>query len=151
MAQFFQFETDFIQSLRCIPMSVRLKLDTCGIKLKLNHWNQFTAPEKQQLINLPCNTSSEIKTYQEYLQNLVIEKTSIPAKEITIDPHPPWEDSQNIPSAIIEKAQSFQITITLEKWKKLTPLQRFALIKLSNSNHENANFLPALQEFNLIP
>lgn len=33
---YFQFEADFIQTLRCIPLSVRYKLDTCGVKLKLN-------------------------------------------------------------------------------------------------------------------
>jgi hypothetical protein len=26
---FFQFEADFVESLCCIPMQVRLKLDTC--------------------------------------------------------------------------------------------------------------------------
>jgi hypothetical protein len=31
----------------------------------------------------------------------------------------------------------------------LTPLQRFALIKLTRSQHENNNFLPALIEFGL--
>ncbi len=31
----FQFEADFVASLRCIPIQVRYKLDTCGIKLKL--------------------------------------------------------------------------------------------------------------------
>jgi len=38
MADFFEFEADFVDSLRCIPMHVRLKLDTC-IKLKLAQWN----------------------------------------------------------------------------------------------------------------
>ncbi|MBD0342498.1 MAG: nitrate reductase associated protein, partial [Microcoleus sp. Co-bin12] len=36
---FFEFEADFVEALRCIPMKVRLKLDTCGIKLKLQDWN----------------------------------------------------------------------------------------------------------------
>ncbi|MEN9210118.1 MAG: nitrate reductase associated protein [Thermostichus sp. DG02_2_bins_29] len=39
--------------------------------------------------------------------------------------------------------------ISLDFWKNLEDLQRFALIKLSRSNHENKNFLPALQEFGL--
>jgi hypothetical protein len=33
---------------------------------------------------------------------------------------------------------------------KLSPAQRFALIKLSRPSHENHNFLPALKEFELI-
>jgi len=38
---FFDFEADFVLSLRCIPMIVRYKLDTYGVKLKLAHWNHF--------------------------------------------------------------------------------------------------------------
>ncbi len=31
----FDFESDFVASLRCIPMCVRFKLDLCEIKLSL--------------------------------------------------------------------------------------------------------------------
>jgi hypothetical protein len=37
-ATHFQFEADFVAALRCIPMYVRFKLDTVGLKLKLSHW-----------------------------------------------------------------------------------------------------------------
>lgn len=40
---FFAFEADFVVSLGCIPMRVRYKLDTCGIKLKLPQWHQLTS------------------------------------------------------------------------------------------------------------
>jgi hypothetical protein len=40
--------------------------------------------------------------------------------------------------------------VTLQQWASLTPLQRFALIKLSRSSHEDKNFLPALKEFHLV-
>nr|WP_319421691.1 nitrate reductase associated protein [Pleurocapsa sp. FMAR1] len=36
------------------------------------------------------------------------------------------------------------------KWENLTQMQRFVLIKLSRSNHENRNFIPALKEFHLV-
>jgi Conserved nitrate reductase-associated protein (Nitr_red_assoc) len=38
----------------------------------------------------------------------------------------------------------------VDQWATLTPDQRFALLKLSRSNHENRNFLPALKEFQVI-
>jgi hypothetical protein len=43
------------------------------------------------------------------------------------------------------------VIITIEAWKDLSILQRFALIKLSRPSHENKNFLSALAEFNLVP
>jgi hypothetical protein len=147
MTQFFQFEMDFVDSLRCIPMSVRLKLDTCGIKLKLHQWNQFNQEARQKLVDLACESIIEIQNYREFLQNLITDTTGEIAKELTIDPHPPWLNESVIPTAILAQAESLEVTITLEQWQKFSPLQRFALLKLSNSHHENSNFLPALDEF----
>ena len=147
---FLQFETDFVESLRCIPMIVRMKLDTCGVKLKLEHWNQFTQTERQNVVTMPCNSDREIVDYREYLQNLVIAHTGNPAKEFPVDTHPVWIDENEIPEVLKTKVQESNIAISLQQWSNLTPLQRFALIKLSRPSHENRNFIPALKEFGLI-
>ena len=147
---YFQFEADFIGSLQCIPMQVRMKLDNCGVKLKLVHWNQFSQSERQSLVDMPCQTEAETKTYREFLQNLVTVKTGQPAKELAIDPNPPWLDSAAIPRDVQTKVQECQVNLSLEQWSSLTPAQRFALIKLSRPSHENKNFIPALKEFGVI-
>ena len=146
---FFQFEQDFVDSLRCIPMVVRFKLDTCGVKLKLNHWHQFSNGDRQTLVTLPCHSSAEITAYRTHLQTLVTTLQGTPASELAIDPHPPWLEAEQIPAPVLEKAASLDATITQDQWQTLTPLQRFALIKLSRPSHENRNFQPALLEFGL--
>lgn len=150
MTHYFQFEEDFVASLRCIPMVVRYKLDTCGVKLKLSHWNQFNLEDRQALAEKPCEIPEEIQEYKAWLQALVIEYTQNPAGELPIDPHPPWTDISQIPESVQEKAQTMGVSLTLEQWANLTALQRFALIKLSRPSHENHNFLPAMKEFNLV-
>ncbi|MFP4132835.1 MAG: nitrate reductase associated protein [Halothece sp.] len=147
---FFQFEADFVESLRCIPMQVRLKLDTCGVKLKLHHWHQFSQNEREELVKKPCETPEEARAYKEYLQKLVINHTGNPAKELEIDPNPPWLNPDLIPEQLQVKVSEFNMKITQQQWQTLTPLQRFALIKLSRPSHENKNFYPALEEFGLI-
>lgn len=146
---FFQFEADFVQSLRCIPMQVRYKLDTCGIKLKLEHWHQFTAAERQTLVELPCETPQDRASYRDHLQALIAQYTGTPAKDIPIDPNPPWQQTDAIPTEVQTQAHQFKTSISLESWGALTPLQRFALCKLSRPSHENRNFRPALYEFKL--
>jgi hypothetical protein len=42
---YFAFENDFVDTFRCIPMIVRYKLDTCGIKLKLPEWVKLSVDE----------------------------------------------------------------------------------------------------------
>lgn len=150
MTNFFKFEADFVESLRCIPMQVRYKLDTCGIKLKLSHWNHFTLAERESLVEMPCNRESEIQTYREYLKQLVLKQTGALPGELPIDPDPAWMDETTIPESIQAKAQEFNVTLTPQQWVVLTPVQRFALIKLSRPSHENLNFLPALKEFHLV-
>ena len=146
---FFNFEADFVDSLRCIPMIVRLKLDTCGVKLKLAEWNHFTQSECEQLVQLPCEEHTEIITYKQYVHQLIFLHTGNKASLLSIDPHPQWLDDSEIPATIITKAAEEQVQITLSQWKNLTPLQRFALIKLTRSQHENNNFLPAWADFGL--
>lgn len=150
MGDFFQFEADFVESLRCIPLQVRLKLDTCGVKLKLQDWLKFTQDERQALVTQPCTTTAEAEIYRQQLQQLVSNRSGSPAAELPIEPHPAWNDSSIVPPVVAVKAEEFGVTLTVEKWATLTPLQRFALIKLSRSSHENSNFLPALREFQLV-
>jgi hypothetical protein len=141
---FFQFEADFVESLRCVPMHVRLKLDTCGIKLKLSDWNHFTFEQRQALIDLPCDRPDEIIAYKEYLLNLIEDSPSL-----FIEVEPVWEDRDQIPPEVLQQAKSSEVCISATQWSSLSDLQRFVLTKLSRSHHENQNFVPAIQEFGL--
>jgi hypothetical protein len=150
MKIFFEFEADFVESLRCIPMQVRYKLDTSGIKLKLADWHQMTQAEREALIELPCTTETEIQSYRQHLEELILTRTGVPAKQLPIEPNPAWIDSTNLPASVQEKAQELGLTITTQQWQNLSPLQRFVLIKLSRSGHENKNFPRAMAEFHLL-
>jgi hypothetical protein len=149
MAEFFYFESDFVDSLRCIPMQVRFKLDTCGVKLKLHQWNKFNEHDRHQLVETNCNTESEVETYRSMLHELIQERTKETASDLPIDPSPAWLETTIVPDSVQTKAKELGTEIQPSQWQSLTPLQRFALIKLSRSNHENANFLPAMKEFKL--
>jgi hypothetical protein len=148
--KYFDFEADFVASLRCIPMQVRYKLDTCGVKLKLQHWHQFSTEERQHLVALPCETMGEITQYRDYLQGLVTQHTGSPAKDLEIDSVPPWMETSQIPADLQAKLVEVGCNVSLQQWQAIDPLKRFTLIKLSRPGHENHNFVPALQEFGLV-
>ena len=130
-------------------MQARYNLDTCGIKLKLADWSHMTPLERQALVELPCTSEPEIQAYRQYLQNLIFQRTGNNPSELPIDADPAWMNTNIIPDSVQEKAVEFGI-IPIEKWANLSPLERFALIKLSRSGHENQNFPKALAEFNLL-
>ena len=150
MSPFFQFESDFVDSLRCIPMTVRFKLDTCGVKLKLHQWNKFSESDRHQTVETPCSTDAEINDYRTLLHQLIEHRSGETATDLAIDPNPPWNDAATIPESVKVKAEEVGVEVSSIQWEALTPVQRFVLIKLSRSAHENINFLPAVQEFGLI-
>ncbi len=136
----FGFEQDFVANWRCIPMVVRYRLDTCGIKLKLAHWHALSLRQRQWLVDTPCDTLELQKQYTLQLQAWVTEQTGQPAGTIAVEPV--WLQEQALPSEVAA-------ILTLEQWRQLIPLQRFALLKLSRPGHEHRNLPLALREFGL--
>jgi hypothetical protein len=150
MTDLFQFEADFVDSLRCIPMVVRYRLDTCGVKLKLQQWNQMDLATRSRLVEMDTDSATAIENYRQVLIDLIWQVAGEEASLLAIDPQPPWQNDREIPAEILQKAQLLGCNLKLDRWKKLSSLQRFVLIKLTKSSHEQNNFLPALREFKLM-
>ena len=146
--RFFAFESDFVDSLRCIPMIVRYKLDTCRVKLQLSDWARFNFDEKDFLAEMPCHSPAEIEAYADYVNELVWKYTStVPSLLKNLDPA--WTHLY-VPAEVREKAQEWNCpVISASQWMQLDVLERFALVKLSRSGHEGRNFPRALAEFGL--
>jgi hypothetical protein len=148
----FRFEVDFGGTLRCIPMSVRLKLDQTGIKLSLKQWNRIPPDARRGLVERPCGDAAEIEAYKRYLVSLIEAHTRTAVELASVDASPPWADVGVVPERIREWARSLGVAPpSAAQWAALTPLQRFALFKLTRPGHSNENFLPAMKEFSLLP
>jgi hypothetical protein len=146
----FAFESDFVATLRCIPMAVRFKLDRCGIKLSLRQWSRFTADDRRGLLMRRCVDKAETAAYRDALIALVAVRANEIARPLAEPPCGRWREIRRVPSPVIVYAGELGVRAPNEdEWAALTTLQRFALIKLSRDNHDNLNFLPALREFGL--
>lgn len=148
--QYFKFEEDFVaENVRCIPMIVRMKLDTVGIKLKLAEWGKFSVKEKINLAIKIADSKSDQQIYRDYICQLVEYYTANKATEILVDSKPDWIEQSAIPSQLLVACKEYGFAINLCQWKLLSNLQRFALLKLCRPGHENRNFPKAMEEFNL--
>lgn len=147
----FAFEDDFVASLRCIPMAVRLKLDRSGIKLTLRQWSRFTTDDRRELLDTPCRSAGEVAAYRSRLVELVAERAKEAAKPLAEVPAPLWESALAPPAVVASFAASVGVAPpSARAWGELSELQRFALIKLTRDNHDNVNFIPAMREFGLV-
>jgi hypothetical protein len=150
--ELFEFESDFVASLRCIPMAVRFKLDLAGVKLSLRQWSRFTLDDRSQMLTLPCTTPAEIGRYRARLIELIELRAGEAAKDIAPPDVTPWAEGQNPPGALQDYAHSNGLAPpSADQWRGLTNLRRFTLLKLIRDNHDNVNFGPALREFGLAP
>jgi hypothetical protein len=145
--RYFAFESDFVESLRCVPMCVRLKLDVAGVKLKLNEWSKTDPAERTYLADMPCSSRDEIRAFRDFISLLV--RINCGALPTLMDPTEPLWNSEEVPEQVMEKAVSFGVAVPPDAWRSLDELERFALVKLSRPGHEGKNFVPALEEFGI--
>jgi hypothetical protein len=149
-SQLFEFESDFVNTLRCIPMAVRLKLDVSGIKLSLRQWSRFTKDDRQRLLTTPCTGAAGIEAYRRAVVDLVALRVNEIAKPLADPVSAQWDNPRRIPAVVVNYAGSVGLRPpTQHQWGALTRLQRFALIKLTRDSHDNVNFAPAMSEFGL--
>ena len=149
--EYFSFEEDFIEdNLRCIPMIVRMKLDTIRIKLPLKAWSRFNDTERIQLALEPCESETDIKKYKMLVLKFAKNHSNEDLGIFRTGEEPGWNNPDRIPESLMEKFSDFNQQIDMAKWRSLTVLQRFALVKLSRPGHESKNFEKALLEFGLI-
>lgn len=137
-------------NIRCIPMIVRFKLDACGIKLKLKEWSKMTVEEREKLASLPIDSVTDLETYGIYLKDIIHRHTGEEATLISVDKvNNLWYSISHLPEVVKEKLIEYKMDISLDQWRNLTTLQRFALVKLTRPGHENKNFPRAMREFGL--
>ena len=142
---YFYFEDDFIRDLRCIPLCVRRKLDLIGIKLKLTHWQDFNLNEKTKIVNWP-DTKNELLDLKIFLKKITSNSKYGEAKEIERSINQPWQDKNKIPEQVLNAAIERGIKISIEKWRNLNELDRFAFCKLIRPSHEHQNLDKAFDE-----
>lgn len=148
--EYFQFEEDFVEAnIRCIPMIVRFKMDMTGIKLKLSEWSKFKVEERIELALLPCNEEKERQQYNNYLRALIKKYTGGEATVLEINKYPEWANTHMVTGTLSARLKKFGCELSAGKWRSLSELQRFALLKLMKEGHENKNFPKAIKEFGL--
>ncbi len=149
-ARFFGFESDLERSLACIPLAVRFKLDKCGIKLSLDQWQKLPEGNRRNLLNTRCESGVEIACFRRALETLIRAEFGDEPSRIAVDKALAW-DAREVPPQVTRRTVELGgIPPTTPQWRTLTPLARFALVKLSRDGDHGRNLKPALREFGLL-
>jgi hypothetical protein len=148
----FGFEADYAAALQFIPLSVRLKFDECGLKVSLPQWSRLTLTERQLLLQRPCETPEERRTYGMLLESLIESGSGERIGRIAVPEHPQWRDGSRVPTQVEAYFMAQGLTPPSgDQWRRLAPLQRYVLIKFTRPGRRNDNLTAALREFGLLP
>jgi len=142
---FFGFEAEFMATLDCMPMSMRRKLDRCGLKLSLEQWRTFPRPLREVLLETPAETPHAIARLAKLLRRRAQQLgwaglPQVRGEDAIDSPHA-------IPPAVSGRCSLIpKSSLSLAQWTGMSPLQRYALVKLAG--HQNGrNWHGALDEF----
>ena len=147
MIRKFDFEADVYQSLNCLPMAARRKLDTLGIKVHLAQWEQFGRGERLMICHAPADTEEERSALRTFIEEVALARTGSPAQVLSQEVRQSATPPAHPPLSLVENARAFGVELDGEAWAALDDDQRYALIKLGDVKKPSHNLKPALREF----
>lgn len=149
---FFGFEAHYQRTLQCMPISLRRKLDACGLKLSLAQWRALPRPLRETLLEAPADTPRATTRLAQLLRRRAErmgwpDLACVPPECALGDPNSPY------PAVVSKFAADGLAPPDHARWRALTPLQRYALGKLARrggDGHSALNWREALVEFRLV-
>ena len=85
MIRKFKFEAEIYESLNCLPMAARRKLDAVGIKLHLAQWEQLGRGERLMICPAPTDSEEEQSALRTFIEEVALARTGSPAKTLPDD------------------------------------------------------------------
>jgi hypothetical protein len=142
----FKFEKDIYETLDCVPMAVRRKLDRAGIKISMSQWQALGRGERLAICHLPANLEEERDALSMFITEAVASTgqgapkvLSEAERQIADPPHEP-------PEKLIQLAKDAGFELTPDTWHKLDEDERYVLTKLAAGQKVSADFPDALKE-----
>jgi hypothetical protein len=146
MMRRFQFEAEVYESLSCLPMAARRKLDTLGIKISLDQWQHLGRGERLMICHAPTTSTEESEALRLFINEATIAKAGSAPKELAAEVRQSARPPKAPPARLIENAKSVGVTFTQTEWDSLDDDQRYALIKLGVEKNSH-NLKAAMNEF----
>jgi hypothetical protein len=146
----FAFEGDIHDSLACVPLSVRRKLDLAGLKISLDGWQRLSRGERLALCHLSVDPEPERGIYREVLLAFC-ERAAVPLKELE-DANASsraW-NAPELPQPVAVRLGDLGVSLTDGAWRSLDEESRYALLKLSDPRRNPLTIRALLVELGLL-
>ena len=147
MIRQFQFEAEVYESLSCVPMQARRKLDAIGMKIHLAQWQQLSRGERLMICHAPATIDDERDALRIFVQEVTLARTGTPPKELPEQARRGARPPASPPPALVANARERGVELTQAAWNSLDDDERYALVKLGADGKVSHNLKAALDEF----
>jgi len=147
MIRQFQFESEIYESLSCVPMQARRKLDAVGVKIHLAQWQQLGRGERLMICHAPANTPEESAALKLFIQEATMARAGSAPKDLSEEVRQGATPPKSPPSRLVAHARDLGTDLTQDRWNSLDDDERYALTKLGDVERPSHNLKSALTEF----
>ncbi len=147
MIRRFQFEAEIYESLSCVPMAGRRKLDRVGLKVSLDQWQKLGRGERLMICHAPAESADECEALRVFVQEATLARSGSMPKDLPEQARAGATPPAAPPPQLVENAKAAGVAITQNAWDGLDDDERYALIKLGGGAEQSHNLKVALAEF----
>ncbi|WP_420992142.1 nitrate reductase associated protein [Cupriavidus sp. 30B13] len=145
------------QALRYIPMSVRFALDQEGVTIALSEWQLLPLHARRQLVQASVAASAadapdaqDAAAFRALLDAAMRQHLGKAPARLDVAPDASWREVGALPAAVLAQyAWAGLAPAAPEAWRRLPPLARYTLAKMSRKPRPNEAFRAALAELRL--
>lgn len=146
MIRKFKFENEIYESLSCLPMAARRKLDQLGIKVGLEQWQHLSRGERLMICHAPVASADEAEALRLFVNEVTLAKCGTAPKSLPEEKRQGVNPPAAVPERLVASAQKSGVALTQAAWAALDDDERYALIKLGVEK-ESHKLKAALDEF----
>src|SRR5882757_306027 len=147
MIRKFRFEDEMHESLQCVPMAVRRKLDRVGLKISLEPWKALDRGERLAICHLPTNSPEECDALATFIREAMLRHFGVEPKSLTDAQRAGAEPPAAPPATLVAHAREAGFTLSNSAWTRLDGDEKFALINMGADAKPSHNLGAALKEF----
>jgi hypothetical protein len=149
MIRKFKFEDEMHESLQCVPMAVRRKLDRVGLKIGLEQWKSLDRGERLAICHLPVDSGEELDALGVFIREAMQRRFGVEPKSLTAAQRASAEPPASPPSRVVANARAQGFDLNVQTWSRLDSDERFALMKMGDADTPSHNLGAALKEFSV--
>jgi hypothetical protein len=147
MIRRFEFENEIYQTLSCVPMAVRRKLDRLGLKISLDQWQALGRGERLAICHLPIDSAEERDAIALFIDEAVRHRSGGAVKPLSEEVRRAADPPASLPAVLVTIAKAHGFELGQPVWDRLDEDERYALMKLGGGTETSHNFRAALREF----